>query len=118
MIASEKAKSDGADPRLENRPPAGTRAQDRFEYQRLWLRLDARAWGTLAIVPCEERLSSYGVATLVTAVGVHHGESVDLFDLRDIRMNRVSHVVEAADGYVSRGDRVIFATRSIKENMA
>jgi hypothetical protein len=101
-----------------NRPRAGARPWERAEYQRLWLRMERRAWRTLAIVPGEEGMSTYEVASVIMALGVHHGESIGLFDFRDIQIPRVLPVIEAACGRMSQGERILFATRSIRENLA
>ena len=101
-----------------NRPPRIVHCWERAEYQRLWLQMGSRDWRTLAVVPGEEGMSTYDVANLIMALGVHHGESIGLFDFRDIRMNRVLEVIEWASSKLERGERLIFATRSIKENLA
>jgi hypothetical protein len=99
-------------------PPFTTRAWDRVEYQRLWLYMQSRAWRTLAIVPCDDDMSTYDVASLIMGVGVHHGESIGVFDFRDIRLSRVLAAVAATVAHMRHDERVIFATRSIKENLA
>ena len=115
-----------ADETLDDHPNAArggparftARVWDRAEHQRLWLHLQSRAWRTLAVVPGEEWMSTYDVASLITAVGAHHGESMGVFDFRDIRLNRVLSAVEAATRDMRQGERIVFATRSIKENLA
>src|SRR4051812_35608871 len=100
-----------------SRPPRAAR-WDRAEYQQLWLRMESRAWRTLTVVPAEHWMSTYDVASLIMAVGVHHGESIGIFDFRDVGMNRVLAVIEAACQQMRREERIIFAARSIKENLA
>jgi hypothetical protein len=88
------------------------------EQQRIWLRVGGRAWRTLAVVPAEEGMSTYYVANLIMALGVSHGESIGVFDFRDIRVNRVLELIREAERQLERGDRVIFAAGSIRENLA
>jgi hypothetical protein len=99
-------------------PPPTARGWDRIEYQRLWLYMASRRWRTLAIVPAEEGMSTYEVASVIMGVGAHHGASIGVFDFRDVRLHRVLAVVEDACAHVMPGERLIFATRSIKENLA
>lgn len=91
---------------------------DGVDCQRIWLATQTRPWRTLAIVPVEKGMQTFEVASLITGVGLHHGESIGLADLRDIRMNRVASFLEASKVIVDRGERVVFATRSIAENLA
>jgi hypothetical protein len=63
-------------------------------------------------------LSTIEVASLITSVGAHYGTRVGLFDLRDVRPNRALGVLAAACEDVQSGERLVFATRSIKENLA
>jgi hypothetical protein len=100
------------------RSQRSVRPWDRAEYQRLWLRMERRDWRTLAIVPGEEGMSTYEVASLIMSLGVHHGESIGLFDFRDIQIPRVVPVLESACGRMGQGERILFATRSIRENLA
>lgn len=97
-------------------PIAG--AHDQAHLQRVWLGTQRRAWRTLAVVPAGEGISSYEVASLITALGRYHGESVSLADLRDIRLNRVQVFLDAARELVDGGQRVVFAARSVDENLA
>jgi hypothetical protein len=99
-------------------PPRIAHPWDRAEYQRLWLQMGSRDWRTLAVVPGEEGMSTYDVANLIMVLGVHHGESIGLFDFRDIRMSRVLEVIDGASRQLNSGERLIFATRSIRENLA
>jgi hypothetical protein len=91
---------------------------NRIDFQRIWLAAERRAWQTLAVVPADGRVSSHQVASLITALGHHHGEEVGFADLGDIRLNGVAVFLEAARELVARGQRVVFATRSIGENLA
>jgi hypothetical protein len=88
------------------------------EHQQLWLRIESRTWRTLAIVPAEEGISTYDVASLIMSIGVYCGESIGLFDFRDVMLKRVLGVIEDACAQMNQGERLIFATRSIKDNLA
>lgn len=98
------------------RPLVGT--ADYADGQRLWLGTQSRPWQTLAVVPVEQNMSTYEIASRITALGLHHGECIGLADLRDVQLNRVSAFLEVTRLLVSRGRRVVFAMRSIKENLA
>lgn len=100
------------------RPSRIARPWEQDEYQRIWLQMVSRDWRTLAIVPAEEGMSTYDVANLVMALGASHGESIGVYDFRDVRVNRVIEVVRGARSQLERGERLIFATRSIRENLA
>jgi hypothetical protein len=91
---------------------------ERADYQRIWMRVSSCDWRTLAVVPGEDGMSTYDVAHLIMVLGVSHGESIGVFDFRDVRANRALEVIKAAEHQIERGERLIFATRSIRENMA
>ncbi len=91
---------------------------DRPDCQRIWLGTQLRDWRTLAIVPADEALSSYEVASLIMALGLHHGEPIGLADLRDVGLNRVRASLEVVDVHVERGERVVLATSAISTNLA
>ena len=99
-------------------PPPIAGAWSDAEYQRIWLRTQSRAWGTLAVVPADDRTPTYEVARLIAALGLHHGELVRMADLRDVRPGRVGAFLEVAAELVNRGERVVFATCSVSENLA
>lgn len=88
------------------------------EYQRIWLGAERRPWQTLAVVPADAGISTAEVASLITALGHHHGEAVGFADLRDIRLSDVEVFLDAARDLVGRGQRVVFATRAVGENLA
>jgi hypothetical protein len=95
-----------------------SRLWERSEYQRLWLQMRCRDWRTLAVVPSEEGMSTYDVANLIMTLGGHYGESIGVFDFRDVRGPKVLGALRAAFGQMRPGDRMIFAARSISENLA
>jgi hypothetical protein len=99
------------------RAPRARFPWDHSEYQRLWLRIGCRDWRTLTLVPGEDGMSTYDVANLIMALGVHHGESMGVFDFRDVRGPKVLDALAAAVGQMRSGDRMIFAARSISENL-
>jgi hypothetical protein len=100
------------------RSPQITRPWDRAEYQRLWMRVASRDWQTLAVVPVEDGVSTVDVANLIVALGASHGESIGVFDFRDVQMGRALEVIKAAERQLERGERLVFATRSIRANIA
>jgi hypothetical protein len=95
-----------------------SRPWERAEYQMIWLRVASRDWRTLAVVPAEDGMSTYEVATLLMTLGASHGESVGVFDFRDVKMNRAVDVIKDVERQLDRGERIVFATRSIRENLA
>lgn len=109
---------DSTRPPTPGMPSAGAEAWDRADYQRIWVATQSRAWRTLAVVPVDAGVSTHEVANLITALGLHHGELVSVADLRYVRLNRVPAFLEVASELVNRGQRVVFAARSIKENLA
>jgi hypothetical protein len=72
----------------------------------------------LAVVPADDAISTYEIARLITGLGLHHGERVRMADLRDVRLSRVGAFLEVTSELVRRGQRVVFATRSIDKNLA
>jgi hypothetical protein len=98
------------------RPSA--RLWERPEYQRLWLQIEHHAWRTIALVPGEIGLPTYEVASLLTAIGAHYGTPIGVFDLRDVRLNRALAVIARACEEMRVGERILFATRTIRENLA
>jgi hypothetical protein len=109
--------------RDRTKPPRASRSPraarwDRAEYQRLWLSMESRAWRTLAVVPAEEDLCTYEIAKLIMSLGVHHGESIGLFDFRNVMLNQAIAIARAACEQTSPDERLIFAARSIRENLA
>jgi hypothetical protein len=98
--------------------PRFARPWERADYQRIWMRVASRDWRTLAIVPAEDGMSTYDVAHLIVTLGAFHGESIGVFDFREVRMNRALEVLEEAELQLERGERIVFATRSIRENLA
>jgi hypothetical protein len=107
-----------ATPPREGADPPMAASWNRADLQRIWLGTQRRTWRTLAIVPVGEGTSSYHLAWLITTLGIHNGESVCLADVRDIHLDRARAILESASELANRGNRVIFATRSITENLA
>jgi len=106
--------------RLPDDGPSDARAAscDDVDLQRLWLGTLRHAWRTLAIIPVDAGVSTYEVARLIATLGMQHGDTVTVADVRAIRMHRVGAFLEAVRELVDRGDRVIFAMRSMTENLA
>ncbi len=93
---------------------------DESQWERIWMRAQARSWRTIAVVPCDERVSSpsFDVAQFLMGVGAHLGDTIGLADFRDVRLVHASAFLEVAAWHVDSGERLVFAMRSIAENPA
>ena len=101
--------------------PEGTLAGgawNRSDWQRLWLGTQSRPWRTLAVVASDHRVSTYQVASLIAGLGLQHGQQIRMADVRNVTLNRVAAIIELADNVVASGERIVFAARSITENLA
>ncbi len=97
-------------------PPPGD--WDRADWQRLWLATQSRPWNTLAVVAGERDISTLEVANLITTLGLKYGESLRLVDIGEVDLDRVAVILELTEQVVAAGSRVVFAARSINENLA
>lgn len=95
-------------------------AWDDSQWERIWLRAQARSWRTLAVVPGDRRVSlpSFDIATFLMGVGAHLGDTIGLADFRDVRLAHASAFLEVAAWHVDAGERLVFAMKSIDENVA
>ena len=66
----------------------------------------------------DRRISTYEVASLITALGLEHGESIGMADVREVGLNRIASIIELAKDVVASGERLVYAARSIEENLA
>lgn len=105
-------------PRLVPAPPRGHNGTPRVDWQRLWLGTQSRPWSSLAVVPGDEQTSAYELAGLLAALGVHHGEPMVFASARDTDLDGVAEFVEQTRWHQEHGERVIFATRALSENLA
>jgi hypothetical protein len=80
--------------------------------------MEERDWRTLALIPADDGVSTYDVASLIVAIGARQGATIGLFDFRDVRMNRVYGVIDEVAASMRDDERVVFAARSVKENLA
>jgi hypothetical protein len=115
--STNEVEREGASARARRAPRSG-QPWDRSEYQRLWLRMRCRDWRTLAVVPSEEGMSTYDVANLIKTLGVHYGESIGVCDFRDVQGRQALDAIADAFAQMRPGDRMVFAARSISENLA
>jgi hypothetical protein len=101
------------------RAPAGIEGSwDRMDWQRMWLRAQSRSWRTLALVPGDEQTSTLEVAILMARLALSQGESLHVADMRELRLKHVDAYLEESRWEASKGERVIFATRSASANLA
>ena len=99
-------------------PPRTTSPWDRPDWQRIWLATQKRPWQTLAVVPADDGMSTHEVSTIIAALGQHNGEPMGFADLRDVSLGSVTDVLDKMAWHVGRGDRVVLAMRSTRENLA
>ena len=90
----------------------------RADWQRLWLGTQTRPWRTLAVIAGDGDTSSFEVASLITGLGLQHGQPTQLADVRNVSLNRVDSIIRLAGEVIVAGDRIVFAARSIAENLA
>lgn len=91
---------------------------DRADWQRIWIGTQRRPWRTLAVVPADLRISTFEIASLITALGLQRGEPIGLADVRNLGLERVATVLEMTERLVESGERIVFAARSISENLS
>jgi hypothetical protein len=93
-------------------------SRDGDDWQRMWFRTQSRDWRTLALVPGDDRTSTFEVANLIARLALDHGESVRVADLRALRPKHVDGFLEGARWEADKGTRIVFATRSVATNAA
>jgi hypothetical protein len=91
---------------------------DRADWLRMWLRTRALEWQTLALVPGDDQTSTLEVANLIASLGREDGESVQVADLRALRPRHVAAFLEGTRWEAGKGSRILFATRSVANNLA
>jgi hypothetical protein len=91
---------------------------ERADWQRMWLRTKTTAWQTLALVPGDDRASTFEVATLIARLAYDHGERVRVADVRGLAATQVEAFLAGARWETDQGTRLVFATRSVSDNLA
>ncbi len=93
---------------------------DRTDWERIWFRTQSRDWRALAVVPSdvETEAAAYDMARFIAGLATQHEEKLSLADFRDVPLPRVSAFLQLADWHLGFGERLIYATRSIAENVA
>jgi hypothetical protein len=91
---------------------------DRTDWQRMWLRTQGLDWKTLALVPGDDQTSTLDVANLIAKLALDHGESINVADMRALRLKHVPSFLEAIRWETNKGARTILATRSTSTNLA
>jgi hypothetical protein len=103
----------------EERSPMNVESSwDRTDWQRMWLRTESLDWKTLALVPGDDQTSTFDVANLIARLALDHGESVNVADMRALRLKHVEAFFEGIRCETKRGARTILATRSTSTNLA
>jgi hypothetical protein len=91
---------------------------DRADWQRVWLRTRTMEWQTLALVPGDDRTPTFEVANLIARLAHDHGEVVRVADVRGLKPQHVESFLAGARWETNTGTRLVFATRSVADNMA
>jgi hypothetical protein len=103
----------------EERVPMSVESSwDRTDWQRMWLRTESLDWKTLALVPGDDQTSTFDVANLIARLALDHGESINVADMRELRLKYVAAFFESIRCESNRGARTILATRSTSTNLA
>jgi len=85
-------------------------------WQRAWLELEAMAWRSLALIPTDEGSSIDVVHGLATVAWQQRGHSVVVADIRTISLPALSAVRDELRHRIASGERVLIASRSLREN--
>jgi hypothetical protein len=91
---------------------------DRTDWQRMWLRTQGLDWKTLALVPGDDQTSTFDVANLIAGLALDHGESINVADMRALRLKHVDAFLEGIRWETNRGARTVLATCSTSTNLA
>jgi hypothetical protein len=91
---------------------------DRTDWQRMWLRTQSLDWKTLALVPGDDQTSTLDVANLIAKLALAHGESINVADMRGLRLKHVGAFLEGIRWETNRGARTVLATGSTSTNLA
>jgi len=98
-------------------PPDGRNGWDDVRLQKLWLRVERREWGSLAVLGASESLETIQVAELLAQLAWRYrGQPSSVCDLRDLSMRLVDYGVQEIRAQVDAGTRLVVALRSIFEN--
>ncbi len=85
-------------------------------WQRVWLEAEALAWRSLAFIPTYEGSSLDLVHGLAAVAWQQRGHSVVVADIRTISLPALSAVRDELRHRIARGERVLIASRSLREN--
>ena len=90
------------------------------DWERAWIRTHERAWRSLAIVPAdvESEGHAFDMAREMTELAAEHGDTIGLADFRPIPVRQIGALLHVADWHLQNGGRLVYATRSIRENPA
>ena len=91
---------------------------DRTDWQRMWLHTQSFDWKTLALVPGDDQTSTLDVANLIAKLALDHGESINVADMRGLRLKHVGAFLEGIRWETNRGTRTVLATSSTSTNLA
>ncbi|HEY5957537.1 MAG TPA: hypothetical protein VIV60_13315 [Polyangiaceae bacterium] len=83
---------------------------------RTWLAMESMPWRSLAVIPMHEGSSLEAVHGLAAVAWEQHGSSVIVADIRSIALAALSAVREETQQRKAKGERVLFACRSLNEN--
>lgn len=83
---------------------------------RTWLAIETIGWNTLAVIPTHEGSSLEAVHGLAAVAWEQRGPPVIVADIRTITLPVLSMVRDELRQRTSKGQRVLIASRSLREN--
>ena len=86
------------------------------ELRRGWLRAQRGDWRTLALVPGDDHTSALDVAYVIARLSWEQGMSIQVADLRDVKVRHVAAFLEAARWEANHGTRIVLATSPTSAN--
>jgi hypothetical protein len=99
--------------------PNAPDASDDRDLQRIWLATQTLEWRTLALIPAAAGASVVPLAMAISSLGLQiRSESIGVADLRHMSLVHLSSNTNVIRWHVNRGERVIFALSSPRDNVS
>ncbi len=84
-------------------------------WQRTWVEIEAMDWHSVALIPTDEGSSLDAVHGLAEVAWQQRGHSVVVADIQTIALPVLSAIRDELRRRISSGDRVLIASRSLRE---